>query len=201
MIRDDNNKNIAVGQKDLPTDLKVTFNLSKRFKSVFELAYALVDLQSAMSTFYYVGTNLVKVPQLPTTTRNFTKGYEELFTLNDFRSGSFGADIATAVIAGLFLKFLESLFLESPKHPNTAININGPIQVNIHDPLVSDIIDKIIKQTKINPNNTEQSVQSFLDACAKSNLKEMETLSYDQNGIKVLVASIERLGNSIDINA
>lgn len=190
---------------DPSPSLDVSFYLSKKFKNVFELAYALTDLHSALSTFYYVGSNRLEKAQLPTTVRTFTKGYGNALTLKDFRSGSFGAEVATTVLAGLLLKFLERYFFESGQppvqQPMINININGPIQVNIQDPTHQARIEQIIQGVPIVPGNAEASVQNFVNELAQSQILGTNALYYDANGIHVLAASIERLGRSIDINA
>lgn len=190
---------------DPSPSLDVSFYLSKKFKNIFELAYALTDLQSVLSTFYYVGSNRLENAQLPTTARAFTRGYRDALTLKDFRSGSFGAEVAATVLAGLLLKFLERYFFETnqppPQQPTINININAPIQVNIHDPAQQARINQIIQGVHIVPGNVEASVQNFVNGLVRSQVLGTNVLYYDQNGIHVLAASIERLGRSIDMHA
>ncbi len=188
---------------DSSPSLDLNFYFPKKFKNVFELAYALTDLHSVLSTFYYVGSNRLEKPQLPTTVRTFTKNYGDALTLKDFRSGSFGADVATTVAAGLVLKFLERYFFETqqPQPATVNVNINAPFQVNIHDPAQLARIEQLIQGVQIVPGNIEASVNDFVTSLTQSQILGPNVLFYDQNGIHVLAASIERLGRSIDIYA
>lgn len=188
---------------DRSPSLDLNFYFPKKFKNVFELAYALTDLHSVLSTFYYVGSNRLEKAQLPTTVRTFTKSYGDALTLKDFRSGSFGAEVGTTVAAGLLLKFLERYFFETqqPQPATINININAPIQVNIQDPAQLARIDQVIQGVQIVPGNVEASVNNFVASLTQSQIVGPNVLFYDPNGIRVLAASIERLGRSIDINA
>lgn len=184
--------------------IDIGFYITKKFKNVFELAYALTDLHSVLSTFYYVGSKRIEKTQLPTTVRTFTKSYEDALTIKDFRSGSFGAEVVTTVAAGLLLKFLERFFFETQQQQQTEsninININTPIQVNIEDPDQQARINQLIQQISITPGNVEASVKDFVSTLTDSRILGAHNLYYDENGIHILAGSIERLGRSIDIH-
>lgn len=188
-------------------NINLKLHINKRFDNVFDLAYTLVDLQSVLSTFYYVTFTEYKAKSLQTTNRNFTKQFSDVLKLKSFQSGTFTGDIGSSILSGLVLKFIEKAIDNNSKqqrNPNITINFNAPMTVNVYNfnGNSSDFdrkVDEIIAHTEVIPGDIERSIKNFLDKLKTSGIIEPHHFVYTDEGIKEFANSLSRLGRNFDI--
>lgn len=152
-----------------------------------------------------------KIRPYPTTSRKFSKKYEDLLQIKEFKQGSFIASIASTVLAGIILKFAEKLIGENTEQPTInknyfTININADSKISIESrsgnglvPVdANEYINSIISKVDIDPNNVERSVRSLLDVM--QNEKIIYKISnYNEKGVRTITIDVERFkGNFID---
>ncbi|ABX41308.1 hypothetical protein [Lachnoclostridium phytofermentans] len=174
-----------------------------------------IEAQFAPEKVAYQG-----VRAYPTISRKFSRRYKNLIRLNTFSQGSLILDIATSVISGLILKFIERLFVDDSSIQVT-IN-NNIIIINDNDSnkkivrvkeynsqevlaqsrgmTLDQYYDAILSSVEVNNQDIETSVVSLLQKLSNDKILSTQVI-YDKKGIKTLTNDIERMrGNLLDVS-
>lgn len=238
--------------------LNIHLYLNKKFNTVFDFGYTLIDLQAVFSSFLY--TLDIEVPNdiydinkqkdsqkieiaamglkketerkkknkgsyignLPTTSRRFSKNYGGILRVIKIEKGSLILDVASNLLAGLLLKFIEKIIFskgENNNNFNVNINYNNNIEIDnsrfvdieeklfVDGQVIKDInnpekyINKIISKVSIEPNNFKKNIINFLDVLKKEKVLNKNQI-YDERGILSLSNDIKRLtGQFVDVSA
>lgn len=155
-----------------------------------------------------------------TISRSFSRKYKDLVRLNSFAQGSLILDIATSVISGLILKFVERLFgNETPMQ--VTINNNfiiiddnnkckkvvrveecrGEDTLNhIKGMTIDQYFDSVLSSVEINNKDVHKSVMSLLHKLSEQQVLSTRVI-YNERGIKTLTNDIERMrGTLLDVS-
>lgn len=158
----------------------------------------------------------------PTISRKFSKKYMDLIRLNSFAQGSLILEIATTVISGLILKFIEKLCENEKQKPlqvtvnNNCIIIdnknshkqivhvkeyrNQAISNEVNGVPIEQYYESVLSSVEINSEDIQASVMSLLHKLSDDKVLSTQVI-YNERGIKTLINDIERMrGTMLDIS-
>lgn len=192
--------------------VEISLNISKKFNNIFDLGYALVDLQALITSINYVTFEKSGYKTLPVTSRTFAIKYRDELYLKEFSEGSFKSELIGSVIAGLIVLFVEKYYDSTktitPQPPPVVAKVNVVHHYNIdnsrtfnvrcHDDNVRKKINKIIQRTKVIPGNPEVSTKNLIDEINSSDILGDHKIPIEEQGVKAISNSVERFTKSME---
>lgn len=192
--------------------LEIELFISKEFKSIFDLGYALVDLQALITSMNYVAYEKRGYKKLPITSRTFAVKYRDELLLKEFHQGSFRSSLISGVLAGLIVLFTEKVYdstkAVTPPAPPAVVNINieniyhidnsRTFNVRSHNERVNQQIIEIINRTTIVPGDSEASTLNLINEINSSEILGDHQIPTDEQGIKAIATSVERFTKTME---
>jgi len=178
---------------------KMKLILHRDFRSVYDLSYALVDLQSVLGTFYYATSTKSKAKRIPSTSRSFSNRYKDALILESFSKGSFIATVLGTFIAGILLLFIERLFFE--RRRNAAVEVSPSekklIQVEFINKSDYARAKQLVDSVPLNNHHTANSIKNLFHDLQESDLEQYGEFITTDEGAKLISDDVERFYHSI----
>lgn len=196
--------------------------ISKKFNSIFDLGYALVDLQALITSINYVTYTQHRYKSLPITSRTFAVKYKSELLMVDFKQGSFWSNLISTVLGGLIVMFAEKYidYSTDTVPPVQPVTINMTIQNNINNIIHNEIhngvrntkmfvihcedqklkqqMAEIVERTSIIPNDSVQSTENLITEINSSEILGAHKIPVDEQGIKSIAISVDRFAKSVE---
>jgi len=172
--------------------VEIELNISKEFRSIYDLAYTLIDLQALITSINYVTFEKGRYKSLPITSRSFAVQYRDELLLKSFKQGSFKSSLVSGLITGMIVLFADKYYdskkataiefavpqVTSPlTESNQRISVNIEQNINIDNSVNIDVNSNNINNEPFEDNMNENDGRTFNVRCQNDNTRQrMQTI-------------------------